>query len=490
MTTRSVLDLPGVRQLHSRNLLFPAVVVLVVLGVLLQGAFLPVAPESAEAATEPPPPPTAFRAEFEKTPLAYAADYWLQVGEQWRPHIVLVGRDKTPAIVVAPRLAVSSTRAADDVIAEELALGMRTPSEIDEPPTETAIEDDAPAIDGGEEVVATEPQRPYRLLSVDTEHQVAVFELTTPQRAAPVADLSELQSGSHAIALGLTPQETLRITPGSVVSARVATDYPEQGSLVGDTLDLAVPFPEETRVAAVVDLDGGLLGVAFETAAGLRVTPAHLVRDIAREAGESKPCVSIETQDLNEQVRTVLGVREGVFVESVRKEAFFPEPSIQAGDIIMRWAGDTIPSRQAFEESYLAGEPGGLVRYLVLREGRRIRGATRVPGPSCRPVGHGIVPFPHLGAVLSWQAAPPDSVETMSGWRVMSILEGAPAAKAGVKRGDLIVAVQARRLSADNFRKSFEDFEKAPRPTVFTVLRSGRLQLLAVAPEPAPSPSD
>ncbi len=489
MTTRSVLDLPGVRQLHSRNLLFPAVVVLVVLGVLLQGAFLPVAPESAEAATEPPPP-TVFRPDFEKTPLAYAADYWLQVGEQWRPHIILVGRDQTPAIVVAPRLAVSSIRAADDVIAEELALGMRAPSGIEAPAPETEAEDDAPAVDSSEEVVVNEPQRPYRLLSVDTEHQVAVFELTTPHRAAPVADLSELQSGAHAIALSLTSEETLRITPGAVVSARVATDYPEQGSLVGDTLDLAVAFPEETRVAAVVDLDGGLLGVAFETGNGLQVTPAHLVRDIAREAGESKPCVSIETQDVSEQVRTVLGIREGVFVERVRNEAFFPEPSILAGDIIMRWAGDTVPRRQAFEESYLAGEPGGLVRYLVLREGRRIAGATRMPGPRCRPVGHGIVPFSQLGAVLSWQAAPPESVETMSGWRVMSILDGAPAAKAGIERGDLIVAVQGRRLSADNFQESFEDFEKAPRPAVFTVLRSGRLQLLAVAPEPAPSPSD
>ena len=127
MTTRSILDLPGIRELHSRKLLFPVVVLLVVAAVLLQGALSPAVQESAEAATEPAPAPPSFRPDFEKTPLAYTADYWLQVGEQWRPHIVLIGRDQAPAVVVAPRLAVSSAEVADNWIAEELAREIAVP---------------------------------------------------------------------------------------------------------------------------------------------------------------------------------------------------------------------------------------------------------------------------------------------------------------------------------------------------------------------------
>ena len=122
MTARSILDLPGIRELHSRNLLFPAVVLLAVVAVLLHGAFAPpVHEESAEEPRNRLALPPAFRPDYEKTPLAYTADYWLQVGEQWRPHIILIGSDLTPAIVVAPQLAVSSVETADDLIAEELA---------------------------------------------------------------------------------------------------------------------------------------------------------------------------------------------------------------------------------------------------------------------------------------------------------------------------------------------------------------------------------
>lgn len=495
MTTRSILDLPGIRELHSRRLLFPVVVLLIVAAVLLHGAFSPPVQESAEAATEPAPAPSVFRPDFEKTPLAYTADYWLQVGEQWRPHIILIGRDQAPAIVVAPRLAVSSADVADDWIAEELARGIAARNVLGEAAGEVAEEestsepvdepgsDDTVVEESESPAEAAEEKPPYRLISVSTEQEIAVFELAAPAIPAPVADLSELQSGSHAAALSLSPDASLRITPGVVVSARVATDYPEQGSFVGETLDVAIPFPEETRVAAIADLDGGLLGVAFEGKGGLNVIPAHKVRDLARQASETPPCISIETQDLGEQVRTLLGVTEGVFVERVNKEAFFPEPSIQAGDIIFRWAGEAVPTRQAFEQAYLAEEPGGLARYIVFREGRRVAGATRVPDARCRPVSLGIVPFERLGLVLRWDATPPDG--SASGWVVMSVVPGSPAETAGFQRDDRIVAVQGRGFKPNEPRKVLEAIEQDSRPAVLTVSREGRLQLVAILREPA-----
>ncbi len=483
MTARSILDLPGIRELHSRNLLIPAVVLLAVVVVLLQGAFAPPVHESAEAATEPLVPPSAFHPDYEKTPLAYTADYWLQVGEQWRPHIILIGSDLTPAIVVAPQLAVSSVETADDLIAEELARSIAAGEATSVTEGESGAagttdeESDGPAPPSRDE-------RSYRLVSVNTEHEIAVFALATPTAPAPLADLNELQSGAHAAALSLTPGGTLRITPGVVVSARVATDYPERGRFVGEMLDIAIPFPEETRVAAIADLDGGLLGVALETREGLKIIPAHRVRDIARDASGAKPCVSIKTQDLGEQMRTLLGVTAGVFVERVRDEAFFPEPSIRPGDIILRWAGETVPTREVFEKLYREQEPGRLVRYSVLRDGRYVSGATRAPGPRCRPVSLGIVPFKNLGLVLKWEGAPTsDGMST--GWRVMSIIAGSSAETAGLQHDDLIVAIQGRTLKADDSSKALEQLERDSRPAVFTVSREGRLQLVAMLREPA-----
>ena len=479
MTARSILDLPGIRELYSRNLLFPAVVLLAVVVVLLHGAFAPpVHEESAEEATKPLDPPPAFRPDYEKTPLAYTADYWLQVGEQWRPHIILIGSDPTPAIVVAPQLAVSSVETADDLIAEELALSIAAGEARSEPEGESGADRTLDEQSSGPPLPRRD-QTPYRLISVNTDHEVAVFALATATPPAPLADLNELQSGAHAAALSLNPDGSLRITPGVVVSAQGATDIPERGRLVGETLDLAISFPEETRVAAIADLDGGLLGVAFETKDGLKIIPAHRVRDIARDANETQPCVSIKTQDLGETMRKLLGVTTGVFVENVREEAFFPEPSIRSGDIILRWAGETVPTREVFEQLYRVQEPGRLVRYLVLRDGRRVSGATRMPDPRCRPVSLGIVPFKNMGLVMKWEGAP-TSVGMPAGWRVMSVVAGSSAETAGLQRDDLVVAIQGRTLRPDSPRNALERLERGSQPSVLTVSREGRLKLVTI----------
>ena len=105
-----------------------------------------------------------------------------------------------------------------------------------------------------------------------------------------------------------------------------------------------------------------------------------------------------KTQDLGETMRKLLGVTTGVFVENVREEAFFPEPSIRSGDIILRWAGETVPTREVFEQLYRVQEPGRLVRYLVLRDGRRVSGATRMPRSAMPPCVAGDRPLQEHGA--------------------------------------------------------------------------------------------
>ena len=80
-----LLRLPVVRALHKRQLLFPTVLLIIVAGVLVQGAL-----ERNQAGDEfgdgvgalvpVTPPRPIVRADLEKTPLTYFSDYWNQLG--------------------------------------------------------------------------------------------------------------------------------------------------------------------------------------------------------------------------------------------------------------------------------------------------------------------------------------------------------------------------------------------------------------------------
>ncbi|MFP6571262.1 MAG: hypothetical protein VB674_01475, partial [Vicinamibacterales bacterium] len=85
---RFILNLPGIRSLHERQLLFPVVVIVVVAVVLVDGAIDRTEQVERDASSPrsntlvpqtPSPPRPVLRGDLEKTPLTYVADYWSQL---------------------------------------------------------------------------------------------------------------------------------------------------------------------------------------------------------------------------------------------------------------------------------------------------------------------------------------------------------------------------------------------------------------------------
>ena len=465
-----------------------------VLGVLVQGALAPESTDETSEATppEPPPPLPPHRGRMQ---LSDTVSYWSEVGERLRRNLVLVGRDGTPGVVVAPGTVVAALRAADELQAEQLegAIGerraakerVREASNI-EGKTAESLDEREPA-----ETTSQAPSQSFSPAGIDPEQGIALFKVS--KISAGVArrpDPEALQAGAHIAAVSLTADHDLRITPGVLVSVEEGSSYPRQDTTIGEDFDVAIPFPPGTRTAAIVDLDGGLLGVAVESPSGVRVLSAHTVEQIINGLSERRPCMSIETRNLSDEIRRVLGVRNGVLVERVRREAFLPEPSVVSGDILLRWAGRELTETVDWEQLYGDQEPGSLVRYVLQRGKRRLSGATRIPGPDCRPVARSLETFAALGLVLRWDSAgderPPE------GWTVMGVAQDTPAAKAGLVRGDRIVAAQGQVLTLRDRRRALEPFERRDATLVMTVWRGNTVQLIAVAPqtEPAGEPAE
>jgi S1-C subfamily serine protease len=309
-------------------------------------------------------------------------------------------------------------------------------------------------------VLGVDPDLGVALLAVKQLEGVSNFNTAASASVRP---------GSYVVAISREADGREQVIPGYVTS--VLPPIHEQSGAI----DFAVPFPDSVETAAVVNLDGDLVAITTETADGRTIIPADSLPGLIQRLADGPACQAIEVGDLDDNVRDLLDVKSGVFVERVREEAFLPEPSIRAGDVLIEWHGEPVSDAAQFAELYRGAEPGELVHYRALRNGRVVRGATRRPGPDCRPARPTVLLFPKLGLSLEWE---------QRGWKVVRVLADRPAASAGIEFGDTIVAVGGKSL-AERESAPFEKYESDPQPMALTIRTGDRTRIVAVAPEEA-----
>ena len=486
----SVLKIPVVRSLHDRGLLFPALILLAVAGVLVHGAFQRgPAVEAARTNKSEATPPSygGNRPDVEKTILAYESDFWLQLAQGARSKIDLVSSKHIPAVYISPTLAVASIAAAEELIRDRQKLQLLEARAARESTDDAAgaLETPEPApesvADDGTEVPDA-PEEDLRLVAVDARLGIALFELTEPTET-PFALVSpaSLPPGSFLAAITVEADKRLRISPGFLVSA----EKTGVGEGNFESFEVSFQLGEAPATAAVVDLDGNLAGLAVRSREGTRILSAPAVSRLVQRLAQQPPCYSIEVADLPPEAAKLLGLRNGVFVERVLEDSFKPTPSIHAGDVILRWAGKSVESVEQFYDLYGAQSPGGLTRYTVRRGGQSIAGGTVMPGRDCRPVAAPPLYLTQMGAVLEWAARSPDGDE---GWRVTALIEDAPASESGLRLDDWILSVNGRQVSRRSPERSFAPFEKRNRSLALSVRRGDRVKLLAVSPAEVETP--
>ncbi len=438
----------------------PGIVALAVGAVLVHGAVThEPAPETVDAVVEmgPPsvPPPTGFRPDLEKTPLTYESDYWHQVGHRAADNLVLIGARPIPGVLIAPGLALTSSDAAFEVERAE-RIRRAEAGETGEAAGESAAADER------------FPHAP-QLVGVDVAERVALFAVqdTTPTAFEPV-DASALQEGAFIAAVTLGADGSLQLTPGHLVSIS-----PGGGS--ERPFEVSIGFSPAATVAAIIDLDGRLLGLALREGGEMRLMTARAALSLAARLHAGQSCRALEVAALDDDARRVLGARGGVAVEFVLDAAFAGPPPVRAGDILVEWNGESVATVEDFLTLYDGTARGADVPVRVLRARRPVTGTLRMPREDCRPAPEPLVRFAGLGLTAEWTDAP-------AGWDVLIVRADGPAAAAGVEPGDLLVAVDGRPLDPASPRAALNRLEQQPRASVFTVRRGARTRLLTVHP--------
>ena len=501
---RFLLQLPGVRSLHKRQLLFPTVVLVGVAVVLTLGALE--RSEPAAVASEPdvrsaPAPRAVIRADLEKTPLAYHSDYWHQLAESAQPSFVLIGEAGVPGLLVGPGLAVTTVDAAREALLARTRRQLSAADEaVDVTETEGSLDDGAPGAesDGRAEAEAgpvqeaapadalVEDAGPHRLRSWDDQIGLALFDVDrTGDSAFTLSDARSLPSGSLIGAITLDDVGHPAITPGYLVATR---SLAEAGG--GSDLIMSMGLPEASTIAAVVDLDGRLVGLAFESTHGLRVVTTTTLLGLIDQLQMESACRSVEVADLDNTVKELLNLDRGVLVEYLRTDVFEPQLSLAGGDILVTWGGEEVSSKAQFEELYDAQPSGSLVSYQALRSGRRVTGAVVMPGEECTPLQSDLTPLARFGLAARWITVRSDDDERETEWRIEAVVPDGPAARAGVREGDRLLSVNGRGLDGPRDGARLESAAVAERPLLLSLRRDDRAKLVAVPLPAAPTDVD
>ena len=405
---------------------------------------------------------SVVRADLDKTPLTYFADYWAQLAERARAHLTFVGSARTPAIAVGTRLVLTTVEPALELLAAERRARLTDAS---------AAVGDVPAVGS------------FRLRGWDPDIGLALFEVTSSALAPfTLTDPRVMPSGSYVGAVTLTAEGESAVAPGYFVAVNEEDDVPA-GDLV-----VSMNMPEAPALAAVVNLDGALLGIAYAMPAGPRViTSTSMLRLIERLQTDTV-CRGLEVVDLADAVRERFVIERGVLIEYVHPAAFHPEPSLRGGDILLEWDGEDVTSAEQFQQLYDGGAPGDLVRYRVLRNRRRIAGGTVLPDLECRPVGQQPVRFASSGMALEWVRPAMDAAAGAGHWEVAAVRAGSPAAEAGVEERDRLVSIDGATMDARDDRPALEAAAERTEPMLVSLRRGVRMKLVVVEPSDLPDP--
>ena len=461
---RPLLRFPIVRLLRRRQLLFPLVLVASAGALLWQGALEhdAVPPTNPPVAVPAEPVRQVVRADLEKTPLTYFADYWAQLAERTQVHLTSVGAAGTPAIAVGTRLVLTHAEPAAAVLAAERRARLV----------------------GGEAADSVAELGPFRLRGWDPDLGLALFEVSGAELTPfTLTDPRVLPSGSYVGAVTLTAEGEPAVSPGYFVAVK------QEDAGLADDLVVSMNLAAIPALAAVVNLDGALLGIVHVTPEGPQVTSSTSMLGLIEDFQAEEVCRGLAVVDLDDAVRERFVIERGVLIEYVDPDAFFPEPSLRGGDILLAWGEEDVTSADQFLQLYDAVMPGELVRFRVLRNRRRITGGTVLPDAECRPVNEGPVRFVASGMAFEWLRAAAGEASGAGAWVVAAVRPGGPAARAGVEEGDRLVSIEGATMDARSDRPALVVASELTVPMLLALRRGERMRLAFVYPE-EPPPAD
>ncbi len=316
-------------------------------------------------------------------------------------------------------------------------------------------------------------KREYRaeLRGTDPNTDLALLRIDPAGRKLPVlafGDSDQVEVGSWAIAIG-NPFGNLESTlTVGVVSAKGRGDL-KIGGLTPryqDFIQTDASINFGNSGGPLVDVQGRLIGV--NTAINQRgqgigfAVPSNLVTNIYHQLREHGRVIRGYLGIMTEDVVQVVGEEipgqpeSGARVVSIVEGSPAAADNLRAGDVVVEYAGQKVESRRQLLFLIAGSAPGQEVEIVIVRDGKRNGFLVRpIEWKQEESAAAALQATLWLGMeVASIMGGDPRvtrlkealGVIATTGVMVVAVLEGHPAAEAGIRPGDVVVSIAGHEI--------------------------------------------
>ncbi len=303
------------------------------------------------------------------------------------------------------------------------------------------------------EIVGTDPSTDLAVIKIKGENFTA----------ADLGDSDELQIGDWVVAAGNPFGLDNTITTG-IVSAKGRSIM--GGNMYEDFIQTDAAINPGNSGGPLVDLDGKVVGIntaIFSRSGGYMGIGFAIPINMAKEVMNSlisdgkviRGWLGVGIQNLTEELAESFDYpsTEGALVSHIQQETPAAKAGIRQGDIIIRFNGERIKDVNELRNKVAATTPGKDIDLDVIREGRKTRLSVKIgemPGKDqelqSEPEVDGSADLGVSIEPLSAEIAKQLGTSRRNGVVVTAVNPGSLAARAGFRRGDIIVRAGSKNI--------------------------------------------
>ena len=228
---------------------------------------------------------------------------------------------------------------------------------------------------------------------------------------------------------------------------------------------------------AIIGPSGGNVGIGFAVPVNIATAVMH---QLAAHGEMQRGKIGVIIQDLTPDLAEALNldIERGALVSRVQERSPAEEAGLQAGDVIVAVDRTTVESSRDLRNSIGLVRVGEEIEIDILREQHRIRLNVRVGGEGTgERLGAVDAPPALQGAMLRDLEQGDPAYGRIDGVIAAEVEPGSPAARNGIRPGDVIVAVNRHRVRSSKELESA--FEQAGQVLALNIVR-GNGQLFIV----------